>query len=84
MADIKFEVILEILFLKLSNADVLFDKKTLMWRTYITNKALPTTKQVLIINKKDFVIMALDANSEIFVVHMTIRKREEMLVHFKR
>ena len=46
MADTKFEVILEMLFSKLSNADVSFNKEILMWKSYITNKVLPTTEQV--------------------------------------
>ena len=43
ISDTKFEVILGIFFLKISNADMLFDKKTLI---YTINKALPITKQV--------------------------------------
>ena len=46
MVDTKFEVILGMPFLKLSNEDVSFDKKTLMWKTFITNKTLLITKQV--------------------------------------
>ena len=38
--------ILKMLFLKLSNADVLFGEKTLTWKSYTTNEALSTTKQV--------------------------------------
>ena len=72
VADTKFEIILGMLFLKFSNADMSFGKKTLVWKTYTTNKALPTTEQVQIINKKDFIIAALDANSEIFMVHVVI------------
>ena len=72
MIDTKFEVILKMLFLKISNADMSFGKKTLTWKTYITNKALPTTEQVQIINKKDFIIAALDADSKTFVVHVAI------------
>ena len=71
-------------FLKISNANVSFSKKTLTWKTYTTNKALPITKQVQIINKKDFVIAALDANSETFVMHVAIRKQKEMPVHSKK
>ena len=84
VADIKFEVILGMPFLKFSNADVSFGEEALTWRTYTTNKALLTTEQVQIINKKDFVIAALDANSETFVVHLAIREREEMPVYSKR
>ena len=36
--------------------------------------ALSTTKQVQIIDLKKFIVMALDANSETFVVHMAIKK----------
>ena len=84
MVNTKFEVILGMFFLKLSNADVSFDKGTLTWRTYTNNKALPTTKQVQIIDKKDFIIAVLDTNSEIFVVHVVIREREKMPVYSKR
>ena len=72
------------LFLKLDIADMLFDKETFTWKTYTTNKALSTTKQVQIIDKKDFVIVVLDINSEMFVVYVAIWKREEILVYFKR
>ena len=46
VANIKFEIILSIFFLKLSNVDMLFGKKTLMWETYSTNKILFIIKQV--------------------------------------
>ena len=84
MADTKFKVILGMLFLKLSNADMLFGEKTLIWRTYITNKALFITKQVQIINKKNFVIAVLDTDSKTFVVHMAIWEQEEMPVYSKK
>ena len=72
MADIKFEVILGMLFLKISNVNMLFDKKTLMWRTYTTNKALSIIKQVQIVDLKKFVIAALNIDSKIFVMYMAI------------
>ena len=72
MANTKFEIILRMLFLKLSNADMSCGKKTLIKKTYTTNKALSTTKQVQIINKKDFVITALDANNKMFIVYIAI------------
>ena len=46
MADTKFEEILGMLFLKLSNADMSFSKETLIWKFYTINKALLTIKQV--------------------------------------
>ena len=84
VTETKFEVILEMLFLKISNANVSFSEKTLMLRTYTTNKALPTSKQVQIIDPKEFVIAALDVDSEMFVVHVVIREQEEMPVHSKK
>ena len=50
VVDTKFEVILKMLFLKLSNADLWFGKRTLMWKFYTTNKALPITKQFKIVD----------------------------------
>ena len=46
VADTKFEVILGMPFLKISNADVAFGERTLTWKSYTTNEALPTNKQV--------------------------------------
>ena len=46
VTDIKFEVVLEMLFLKISNADVAFGEGMLMWKSYTTNKALSTIEQV--------------------------------------
>ena len=84
MANTPFEVILGMLFLKISNADVSFGEITLTWKTYTTNEVLLTTKWVQIIDKKDFVIAALDANNKTFVMHVAFRKREKMPVHSKR
>ena len=84
VADTKFEVILGMPFLKISNADVSFGEETLTWRTYTINKALSITKRVQIVDPKEFVIAALDVDSETFVVHVAIREREEMPVHSER
>ena len=78
VADTKFEVILKILFLKLSNADILFSEGTFTWRSYTTSKALPTTKRIWLVDPKEFVIAALDVDSETFVVHLAVWKQEKM------
>ena len=80
----KFEVILGMLFLKISNANVAFGKKTLTWKFYTTNKVLLTTKQVKLVNPKEFGVAALDAASETLMVHVAIREQEEMPVHSKK
>ena len=72
MTNTKFEVILEMLFLKINNANVSFDEKILIWKFYTINKTLSTTKQVQIVDLKEFIIVVLDANSKIFVVHVAI------------
>ena len=46
MADTKFEVVLGMLFLKISNADMSFGERILMWKSYTTNKTSSTTKRV--------------------------------------
>ena len=84
MANTKFEVILEMLFLKISNAEVSFGEGILTWKTYTTNETLPTTERVQIVNPKEFVIAALDIDSKTFVVHVAIRKQEEMPVHSEK
>ena len=68
LANISAEVVLLMPFVIFSNADVQFVEKELTWRSYTITKALPTTKQVEFINKKEFVKVALDEKSETFVV----------------
>ena len=58
-------------FLTLSNADVQFTEKELTWRTYTTEKALPTTRQVKIIDQMEFAKAALNENVEAFVMHVS-------------
>lgn len=74
MADIKFDVILGMHFLKIINADILFSEKTLMQKFYIINKALATIKQVKIDYPKEFMIAALDADNKRFIMHVTIQE----------
>ena len=63
---------------------MLFGKRTLTWKFYIINEAIPTTKQVQIIDLKEFFIAALDADNKTFVMHMAIKKHEEMLMNFEK
>ena len=72
------------LFLKIRNADILFSKKTLTWKSYIINKALSTTKQIWNVDLKEFVIVALNADSKTFVIHMIIKKPEKIPVNFEK
>ena len=67
--------------MKLSNADILFGERWLTWKSYTTNKALPTPKQVHLVDLKEFVIAALDADSKLYVVHVAIREQEQMAMN---
>ena len=58
------------LFLTLSDADVDFFGRELHWRTYTTEAALPTTRRVELVGKKEFVAAELDPEHEIYVVHI--------------
>ena len=70
VANVSPEVVLGILFLILSNADIDFSSRDLQWRTYTTKKALLTTRRVELVGKKEFAAAALDPKYETYVVHV--------------
>ena len=70
LAETSMKVVLEMPFLALSNADIQFAEKELIWRSYTADEALPTTKRVELIDKKEFAKAALDEESETLVVHV--------------
>ena len=67
-------------FLTLSNIVIQFAEKELIWRIYTTKKALLTTRQVKIINQKEFAKAVLDENVKVFVVHISLL-RSKMSIH---
>ncbi len=69
-ADTSVEVVLGMPFHSFSNADFQFDAGKLIWRSYITTEALPTTMRMELINKNEFAKAALDENFETLVVHI--------------
>ena len=70
LAETSMQVVLGIPFLNFSNADIQFAGKELIWRSYTTGEALPTTKRVELIEQKEFAKAALDKKSETFVMHV--------------
>ena len=80
------KVVLGMPFLTLSNANIQFTEKEFTWRSYTAVKALPTTKQVELIDKKEFAEAALDEESETFVVHIAALKAPlvGMVIHPSR
>ena len=80
------EVVLEMLFLTFSNANIEFAEKELTWRSYIAVEALPTTKQVKLIDKKEFAKTALDEKFKTFVMYVAALKAPlaGMAIHLSR
>ena len=70
LADVKPEIVLEMSFLTISNANVDFQARNLQWRSYITRDIFPTTRRVELIGKKEFAAAALDLKHEVFAVHV--------------
>ena len=70
LANIGLEVVLEMLFLTVNKADIWFVERELVWRTYTAAEALPTTRRVEIIDKRELAAAALNVDNETFVVHI--------------
>lgn len=58
MADIAIQVILEMLFLILIKVEIIFANWEPNWKTYTLNKTLSITKEIQIINQKEFMAAA--------------------------
>ena len=70
VANVSPKVVLGIFILTLSGADVDFLKRELRWRTYSNEEALPTTRCVKIVGKKEFAAAALDPEHETYIFHV--------------
>lgn len=67
------EVVLRIFFLFFSNTDINFSEaRKLIWEFYTTLEVLPTTNRVELIEKPKFAKLALNENSEIFLVYVVV------------
>lgn len=66
----RIEVVLGMLFLTFSGANLRFVKKELVWKIYSATKMLLMTLRVQIIGKKEFTTVALNKKNKIFVVYM--------------
>ena len=71
MANVSPEMVFGILFLILNDANVDFLDWKLRWRTYTTQKALLTTKCIKLVEKKKFVVAAIELKYKTFVVFVT-------------
>ena len=69
-ADTTVEVVLGMLFLTFSNADMSFSERELTWNSYTIDETLSTSKRVELIDKNKFAKAVLDTESETFVVYV--------------
>ena len=70
LVNIGLEVVLGMLFLTFSKADIRFMERELVWKTYMAAEVLLMTRRVKIIDKREFAVAALNADDETFVVHV--------------
>lgn len=68
--EISMDVALGISFLILRNVEVNMNNQKLMWRSYITAKAVFISKKVMLIGKKEFATAVLDPEDDTFIVHI--------------
>lgn len=81
LANTNIKVVLEMLFLLFSNANIRFNIKKFTWRSYNIAEALPITSQLKLINKRKFAKAVLDINSETFVVYVAALEAINMAIH---
>ena len=81
VANVSSEVVLGMLFLTLSDADVDFLSRELQWRTYTTKQALLTSRRIELVGKKEFAAAALNSEDETYVVHVASLSSTPLNVH---
>ena len=75
-------MILEMPFLTFSKADIRFAEQQLVWRTYTAAEVLPITKKVEIIDKREFVVVPLNADDKTFVIYVVaLAESTIILIH---
>lgn len=70
LIDTSIEVVLGMYFFSFFDVNIRFVEREITWKRYITAKTLSITQKVKLIGKKKFVTAALDADSEISIVHV--------------
>ncbi len=70
LANVRPDIMLGVLFLTMSNADINFKARDLQWRSYTIGKVLLTTRRVELIGKKELAVAAFDPEHEALVVHV--------------
>lgn len=64
------DIILEMLFLTLSNIETKFFKQKLNWKSYTTIEAFLTIKQVGLVKKKEFTTTSIDPDDKTLIIYI--------------
>ena len=70
LANISLEIVLKMLFLTFSKADIWFAEQKFVWMIYIAAEALPTIRKLEIIDKMKFAAATLNEDNKTFIVHI--------------
>ena len=70
LANINLDIVLEMRFLIINNADIDFQAQNLQSRSYITKDVLLTTRQIELISKKEFAPAGLEPKYNPFIVYV--------------
>ena len=70
VANISPEIVIEMAFLILNNTNIDFLGRELRWKTYSTKNALPTSRRVELVGKKEFAAATLNLEHQTYVVHV--------------
>lgn len=74
-------VVLEILFVTLSNLKMNFVELKIFCRIYTSIKAILITKQIKLIKKKEFIVEVLNLEEKIFIVYIVNLARFNSYIH---
>lgn len=72
---------LKMFFIFLSNIDIKFGAKRIIWRLYTTIKVLFTIRQVKFIDKKKIIKLVLDKKFKTFEVYVIALEVSEMAIY---
>ena len=81
VANVSLKIVFRMLFLTLNSANNDFLDWKLWWRTYTIKEALPSTRYVELVGKKEFAAVALDSKHETFVVHVAFLSSILLNIH---
>ena len=70
IANVSPEIVFGVPFLTLNSANIDFLEYKLWWKTYTTKKALPTTRHIELVGRKEFAAVAFNLEYEIYVVYV--------------